>query len=177
MQGAMSTPRAMSRLLPLVREYGVLERKRLGDGLTRLEYQRWLDLHQQLDRHFPKSAEQEALASGQAERRAHPRIPTRLLVHYRSPGELRQAIIRNVSRGGLFIETAFAPPVGTRLQVRLRVDDGGEEVEVPCEVVSVNISADLGARRPGMGVKFDHLSPSQQAAVDRLFALALEEKT
>ena len=35
-------------ILPLLREYRVLERKRSDEGVTPLEYQRWLDLKRRL---------------------------------------------------------------------------------------------------------------------------------
>lgn len=166
----MPDPREAARLLPLVREYASLDRKRQNEGVTPREYQRWLDLKQRLDQRLPS-----APPTVYAEKRRGPRIPTRLLVHYESLGALRQAVIRNISRGGLFIETAFTPAIGTPLLLRLRVGDCGEDMELPAEVVSVNLRPDLSSRAPGMGVKFANLSPEQQAAVDRLFERARAE--
>ena len=60
-------------------------------------------------------------------------------------------------------------------ELRLRVGDSGEDMELPAEVVSANVGADLSSRTTGMGVKFSSLSPEQQAAVDRLFERARAE--
>ena len=40
----MQEPSQVHQLMPLMREFGGLERMRLGAGVTPLEYQRWLDL-------------------------------------------------------------------------------------------------------------------------------------
>ena len=44
----------VQQLMPLMREFGGLERKRLGAGVTPLEYQRWLDLKGQIGKNFAK---------------------------------------------------------------------------------------------------------------------------
>jgi hypothetical protein len=90
----------MDRLLPLVREFGALEKRRGTDGVTPVEYERYLELRQILARHV-----REPSTPAGAERRKTMRDPTRLLIEYRTADQLREAIINNVSQGGLFIST------------------------------------------------------------------------
>lgn len=158
----------MMRLLPLLREYGALERKRVRDGVTPIEYQRWRDLEEKLSQQIFQEAGPQAI-----ERRKHIRVPTRMLVDYRSHDQLREAIIRNVSKGGLFISTPCPPEIGSTFVLIIRVDATGESVEVPCEVVSTNIGGNMKPHQQGMGVKFIGLCAEQRRAVDHLFAAAL----
>lgn len=158
----------MMRLLPLLREYGALERKRVHEGVTPIEYQRWRDLEEKLSKQIFQDARPQAV-----ERRKHLRVPTRMLVEYRSHDQLKEAIISNVSKGGLFINTRFPPAIGTTFVLIIRVDATGERVEVPCEVVSTNLGGSMKPQQQGMGVKFIGLGAEQRRAVDHLFAEAL----
>lgn len=158
----------MMRLLPLLREYGALERKRVREGVTPLEYQRWQDLEKQLANQIFQEAGPEGV-----ERRRHLRVPTRMLVQYRTRDHLRDAIVSNISKAGLFINSPFSPEVGTTFMLVIQVDTTGESVEVPCEVVSTNLADNLTSQQLGMGVKFVGLGSEQRRAVDELFAEAL----
>ncbi len=158
----------MNRMLPLMREFKALEHRRRSQGVTPLEYQRWCDLKETLAKALPGGGDQPA----GAERRKNTRIPTRLLVEFRDREHLCEAIVKNISTGGLFINTAFGPSVGEELMVVIAVADD-ERVEVPCEVVTNNVDSALTTRRLGVGVKFKIQSPEQREAVDRLFAEAL----
>lgn len=171
-EARMSDRQSMMRLLPLLREYGGLERKRVRDGVTPIEYQRWRDLEQKLANQIFQDAEDKP-----SERRRHVRVPTRMLVQYRTRDNLKDAIIRNVSKGGLFINTPFPPAIGTTFVLIIQVDVTGESVEVPCEVVTNNVvrdgSSTLKSEQLGMGVKFIGLGAEQRRAVEQLFAAAL----
>ena len=162
----------MMRLLPLLREYGSLERKRVREGVTPLEYQRWRDLEQKLESQIFQEAGDNA-----RERRRHVRVPTKMLVQYRTHANLKEAIIRNVSKGGMFINTPRPPAIGTTFVLIIQVDGTGESVEVPCEVASNNLIRDGGGKlkseQLGMGVKFIGLGAEQRRAVEQLFAAAL----
>jgi uncharacterized protein (TIGR02266 family) len=167
----MAARKSMSDLLPLLREYGLLDRKRRGDGVTPLEYQRWLDLNHTLGRHIPQGKPPDGL-----ERRQHPRVPTRMLVQFKTRDDLQEAIITNISQGGLFISTPFSPNVGTRFTLCLRVDATREAVDVPCQVVSANVADAFTTRDFGMGVKFINLNPEQREAVEVLFSAATKHE-
>jgi uncharacterized protein (TIGR02266 family) len=164
----MSSPKPLGRLLPLLREFGLLDRKRSADGVTPLEYQRWRDLKKTLANSIP----QVAAPSGR-DRRQHVRVPTRILIDFRSSDELREAVISNISHGGLFINTPFAPDIGQEFMLCLRVGESTEVLDVPCEVISNNVGNGFTTDTLGMGVKFKNLDAQQREAVDRLFESAL----
>ena len=163
----MPGPEHVQRLLPLVREYGRLERKRTGESVTPEEFERWADLRLMLEKNFSQGQRPEG-----AERRQTVRLPTRMLVEYESRGALEQALIRNISRGGLFIATEQAAAVGSEITLLIRVGNDGEVVELPAEVASTHLNDRQG--RTGMGCKFGVLNADQQRLVDGMFDTALD---
>ncbi len=171
----MQDPAKMQKLLPLMREYGSLERKRIGEGVTPLEYQRWLDLRDRIGKNVEKKPSKPPEVH---ERRRGERRTTRLLAVYESRDELINAIITNISPAGLFLSTAFTAPVGTRLLVRVHLSRSDEDVEIPCTVVTSigdNVHT-LGSTDMGMGLKFEQLDAVQAAAISDIFEGALDDK-
>jgi len=167
----MSGQKSMTRILPLLREFRLLERKRGQDGVTPDQYERWHELKQRLAGQLSQGDRPPG-----GERRQHVRVPSRILVEFASAEDLKHAVIRNVSRGGLFITSAFVPEIGTQIVVLLRVGPQGEKIEIPCEVVSKNVGNDFTTQSLGMGLRFGALSEPQREAVDRLFCEALGDE-
>jgi uncharacterized protein (TIGR02266 family) len=157
----------VQRLLPLVREYGRLEKKRTQVSVTPAEYERWAELRKTLEKSFPQG---DRPAGG--ERRQNLRLPTRMAVEFSTQGELESALIRNISRGGLFIATQVAAVVGSKITLLIRVGADGETVELPAEVASTGVTDERG--QVGMGCKFAQLSSEQQQIVEEMFATALD---
>ncbi len=160
----------MARLLPLLREFGWLDKARSREGLTPLQYQRWLDLKLTL----AKNMDPNGAPSG-VERREYLRLPMRLLVQYGTRNQLRDALLTNVSRGGVFINTAFPPEIGAKFTLCIRVDETREAVDLPCEVVSHNVGDGFSTQTLGMGLKFGSLDDAQRRVVEQLFDLAVEQ--
>jgi len=165
----MPSPDHVQRLLPLVREYGQLEKKRTQQSVTRGEFERWAELRETLEKAFPQGDRPLG-----AERRQTLRLPTRMLVEYSTKGELASALIRNISRGGLFIATEQTVEVGTQITLLIRVGRRGETVELPAEVASTGVVDAHGQK--GMGCKFLPLNAEQQHVVDEMFATALDAR-
>ncbi len=159
----------MNSLLPMMRELRKLERKRRDEGVTPLEYQRWHDLKDTLEANLAKHSR----APEGVERRKSSRIATRLLVEFQNKGELREAVIHNVSDGGLFVSTPFAPAIGEEFILCIRVGGSSRAIDIPCVTVSNNVGDDFSTQNLGMGVKFLHLTAKQRAAVEFLLASAL----
>ena len=154
-----------------MREYGAIERKRIREGVTPDEYKRWLELEQLLTKQILNGTGPDGI-----ERRRHLRVPTRMLVQFRTRDELKDAVISKLSRGGLFISTSLAAEIGSQFMLCIRVDETGEAVDVPCEIVSSNMGVDLSATEDGMGLKFMRLNAGQREAVDKLMAAALDHE-
>jgi Tfp pilus assembly protein PilZ len=165
----MPSPDEVTKLLPLVREYGKLERKRTGAGVTPSEFSRWSELRRHLEGKFPQGQR-----PPEGERRRNLRLPTKMLVEFHSEGDLQAALIRNISRGGLFIATATRPEIGTHLNLLISVGEG-KQIQLPVEVASTSFPGPSSEK--GIGCKFGRLDSEQQAIVDEMFATAIDAES
>ena len=163
----MSNSHAVERLLPLFREYMGLEKRRGSQGVTPLEFRRWVDLKRTLGKHFQRGPERE--------QRQSVRVETRMRVEFKSAEHFRDATIQNLSRGGVFVATPFAAEVGTELILRIHIQATGEDLEVPGIVVSNNIGGDQSTSRFGMGVRFGNLTDEQRTRLDALYERVMEQ--
>ncbi|MGH0036043.1 MAG: PilZ domain-containing protein [Myxococcota bacterium] len=148
------------QLLPLLREMRGIDRRRTSEGITPLEYLRFLDLRRRLERHMGPAAAGEGSEKSRT---------SRILIEFRSPASLARARIRNVNRGGLFLSTPFAPDLGTQFELRVRVKSTGDELLLPCEVVSNHVGDDFSTQDLGMGVQFGVLDPKVKGRLEKLF--------
>jgi len=146
----------MSDMPGLLRAYLALDNRRKAGGLSAAEMTRWSQLKSALARHFEPAVEEH-----HAQKRASVRVPLSLHVDFESRGEVRKCLMKNLSAGGIFVATESPLPIGTPFNVRIRIERTGEEVELPGEVVSVGVSADLSHEQHGMGIRFVHLSEEQ----------------
>ncbi len=165
----------VQQLMPLMREFGGLERKRLGAGVTPLEYQRWLDLKGRIGQSFAKSRQAGLQAMGGRDGKEH---PTRLLVEYRNREHLLESIVSNIQPAGFFVPTPFAAEIGATFLMRVALEEEGEVADVPAVVVtSITQGAHtLSTMSMGMSVKILKPSRSQAPGISKLFASALDAK-
>ena len=110
-----------------------------------------------------------------AEKRVHPRADVDLEVRYRSAHDFVAAYAKNISGGGIFIQTT--KPLALNQEVHLRFTLPG--VEKPFElqglVVWTNPFASQAAFPTGMGIKFLDLNPQQKAIIDDFVQAKLAE--
>jgi len=160
----------MVRNLPaLFREYMLLEgRKTATEGMTVADYQRWTQVKRVLNQHF-----QPGVQESHADRRESVRVPLRLRMGFQSYGEIRETLMTNLSRGGIFIATQSPLPLGSILRVRIRIEESGQEIDLAGEVASHNAGPGLLSEELGMGVKFCKMMPEQEKAVDDLYERSL----
>lgn len=160
----------MTPNMPAVfREYMNLERLRSSsEGISVAEYQRWMSLKRILNRHF-----QPDLLDHHNDRRDSVRVPARLRVGFETYGEIRDSLMTNLSRRGVFIATTDPLPLGSKMQVWIRIEESGQEVEVEGEVASNNSGPGLLSDELGMGIKFVHMTEEQEKAVDNLYERSL----
>ena len=147
------------------REYVRLERRRGDPGLTHEELRRWMSLKRALNRHFCPG-----LSESRADQRGSVRVPTRLVVSFASVGELRHSLMLNLSRGGLFVATDDLFEIGSRLELRVKVEESGASIAVPVEVVSHNVGPGFREQR-GMGMRFLDMSPDIEKQLDDLYEI------
>lgn len=155
----------------LFREYVYLQQKHRDTGaLSVAEFQRFEALKRELSRHFQPGVKDE-----HANARESVRVPIRIKVGFASYGEMSESLMTNLSRAGIFISASTPLPIGTRLQLRIHVEEAEQELEVQGEVVSQNVGPGMDPRERGMGVRFRDLEPEQQALIDRLHRRALAQ--
>ncbi len=153
----------------IFREYMSLERRRASaDGVTVAEYQRWVDLKRLLNRHF-----QPDIRDVHEDRRKSVRVPSKLRLAFETYGELRECLMSNLSRGGLFIVTTDPLPLGSVLKIWISIAESGQEIEVEGEVASHNSGPGLLSEELGMGIRFIRLSEEQEKAIDNLYEHSL----
>ena len=150
----------MSDMPGLLRAYLALDKRRKAAGLSPADMARWLQLKSTLQHHFEPNVKERHEQS-----RASVRVPLSLNVNFESRGEVRKCLMKNLSAGGIFVATESPLPIGTPFNVRIRIEKTGEEVELPGEVVTLGVSANLAEEAHGMGIRFVNLSEAQQQLV------------
>jgi type IV pilus assembly protein PilZ len=152
-----------------LRDFMALNQRRRDDGLSPADMVRWSQLKDTLHRHFEPDVEEQ-----HAQSRASVRVPLVLNVNFESRGEVHKCLMTNLSAGGLFVATESPLPIDTRFNVRIRVRKTGEEIELPGEVVSVEVNANLTKEERGMGIRFLNLDDAQREQVAELYEHAIK---
>lgn len=160
--------RVTPHTLTAFREYMGLERRR-AEGLSPVELQRWWALRERLDAVFGTL---DTKAHG--DRRATPRVPVALAVRFENFAALGPLLMTNLSRGGIFVAMEEPLPIGTVLQLRIRVERPPREVVLAGEVVSLNVGPRLESGARGMGIRFRCETRDEQSAIDSLYEQQVE---
>jgi len=101
------------------------------------------------------------------DRRQHPRLSIAVEVDFGSENNFYSARTRDISVGGLFIESDIALPIGTRLRVDLRLLQ--KHVHAEAEVTWVLVGD--GEQAVGMGVRFVDLPEIATKNIESFMAL------
>lgn len=99
--------------------------------------------------------------------RAHARYSIRLPVQLSAGERLIQGESRNLSIGGMFVETSEPIPYGTQLQVSFQIPTHNKEIKVNGLVCWVEKD---GQTPVGVGLKFSALCAIEVWALNQLFA-------
>jgi len=91
-----------------------------------------------------------------ANRRQHPRVPLATQIY--SEQSMSLAFSRDVTQGGMFVETKQPMPVGSRLTLRFHLDDQGPIVVATAEVRYV-------LPQLGMGLQFVEMKPEDRKRI------------
>ncbi len=95
------------------------------------------------------------------DRRKLPRAPLAIQVHCQE--EMSLGLSRNVSTGGMFVESKEPLPVGSQLKLRFNLDDEGPVVLAAAEVT-------YAVTKLGMGIQFTDLAPTDRERVQAYVA-------
>jgi uncharacterized protein (TIGR02266 family) len=99
--------------------------------------------------------------------REHERFEVELEVSVHSEHNLYAGLAENISTGGLFIATHQIQPVGSKIEVSLRMPDSDEVFQVIGEVRWVRMYNEHSDTSPGFGVRFTELPAGAAAAIGR----------
>ena len=105
------------------------------------------------------------MGSELVKRRAERRYERVLPIEFSCDGQNWSARTRNLSLGGVFIETDVKLPYTARLRLRLRIPTLPEPIETGGQVRWCESSDEL----QGLGVRFDSLRAREVWALNRFF--------
>lgn len=89
----------------------------------------------------------------------------RVKVRARDRQDLRDLWMRDISKGGLFVETSLALEPGTPIEVQLETPAGTVQLDgVVVHILTQEMAASFGGQ-PGVGVQFMNLDPNTRAAI------------
>jgi uncharacterized protein (TIGR02266 family) len=103
-------------------------------------------------------------------RRTDPRYARRIEVEVTAGPKQFRAFTRNLSLGGMYLETPELLPIGTTVDLRFKLPAQPEAVEVTAEVRWIEPGE--GALLSGMGLRFHGLRARDVWAFNRLFESA-----
>ncbi|HEV8325362.1 MAG TPA: PilZ domain-containing protein [Myxococcota bacterium] len=109
-----------------------------------------------------------------AEAKAGAGSPKRVRVRFRSAGDLRDAFVKDISRGGMFLRVPPEWPLGERLIVALELPDKSL-LELHAEVVHRQPAAAAGeGPKAGLGVSFLDLDSGKLQRIETYLADAID---
>ena len=92
-------------------------------------------------------------------RRSSPRVTLGIPVSYRFGNTIAAALTLNISKGGLAVRTMSPLQQGSQVRARFKLPGGKTEIEADSRVAWTD-------RRIGMGLQFERVDPTDQAAID-----------
>jgi uncharacterized protein (TIGR02266 family) len=92
-------------------------------------------------------------------RRSSPRVVLGIPIQYRFGNTIAAALTLNLSHGGIAIRTTSPLDAGSRIKVRFRMPGSKRDIEAEGRVA-------WSDRRVGMGIQFDAVDATHQAAID-----------
>lgn len=92
-------------------------------------------------------------------RRSSPRVQVALALSYRIGGSIASTVTTNIGKGGLGLRATSPQSPGTLMTVRFRLPGTPREIEADARVCWTD-------RNLGLGLQFERIAPTDQAAVD-----------
>lgn len=158
------------------REFARLDLARLNQGLSVFEHERWTKLKASLDQKLPRSAGAGAKAGTKTgaktgkNRRSSSRVATRINCAYSSGDDHCEAVVSNLSTGGVYIRTLWPLAIGAEIRLAIQLEDTGREILVEGLVVSNNVDVSRGEDVRGMGVRFARVDSDAAEQLSAVYA-------
>lgn len=114
----------------------------------------------------------------QQNRRGDRRVALDLEIDYSDLESFCQDYIRNISRGGVFVETREPLALGSNLKLKFRLPGSDRPIQAEGVVMWVIEAQENMAdgHVPGMGIRFGSLSEQDMAMIDELVLGELTEE-
>jgi uncharacterized protein (TIGR02266 family) len=106
-------------------------------------------------------------------RRSDRRYERRVPIDFAHEGTSHAAYTRNISLGGVFIDTEQTLPFGAKVILKFKVPTQSEPIEVDGQVRWLEMD---DGRLRGIGVRFEGLRARDVWALNKFFEKPLEEK-
>lgn len=120
-----------------------------------------------LEEYVAKSLKEDASRIS-PDRRRHTRVAIRLRVKFPSLEVLKHDYSRDISRGGIFIQTSKPRQVGDQFALTLVHPVSGDELELTGEVVRIaHIDPTSPGSVPGMGIRFADMNEEKRRQVGK----------
>jgi len=101
------------------------------------------------------------------DRRKDPRYDVKIKVDYSTKGIFVSNYVTNLSKGGVFIETATPLPLQSQIHFTFMLPDINVKIEATGKVVwTYDVKKGTGKVVSGMGIKFTDLSPQHKAQIE-----------
>jgi uncharacterized protein (TIGR02266 family) len=126
--------------------------------------------YHELPRSIRSTAEEGRLTLAEHFRRIDPRYDRQLEIEVLFEGKKQISQTRNISLGGLYLESASPLPLGTTVQLRFQLPTQPEPVEVAGDVRWV-VKKGAGDQS-GIGIRFQGLRARDVWALNRFFQSA-----
>jgi uncharacterized protein (TIGR02266 family) len=101
------------------------------------------------------------------ERRRSNRVPVEIQIQYETADGFFQDYIRNLSLGGIFIETSKPLPTNTKLKVQFSLPEISDPIVADGVVVhTLRLGQTQNPSVSGMGIRFSELEPSSRQILE-----------
>lgn len=157
------------KALELLRTYRKLSEKK-NAGLSPDEEKTLKHIETLLGKALDKKA-----SPTQIEQRKAIRVTNRIEINLESAHEVKKAYIKNISGGGLYLETNRFQPIGTILTVHLTLPGSDKPEPVDCQVAWVN-PKNMPDLAMGMGLKFHKIDDKTRTRIQRLVDSIVESE-
>ncbi len=167
---ALASDAMSTELERAIANFKRLDETRSERALSPEEQERWFDAKEQIELLGTANTDRPP-----SSRRQMLRVPTELDVTFADAAGFEKAYLRNISEGGVYIETSHVFEIGDRFELNILVEDPGASLELPVEVVWVNASPSAASGlKPGAGVAWLTLLPEQRILIKSIIHRALD---
>jgi type IV pilus assembly protein PilZ len=101
------------------------------------------------------------------DKRQSPRVDTNIEIMFKEKGSFIKSYMRNVSNGGIYIKTDAPLPIDGRVNLKMKLPDIEESMEIQGRVVWINPKSGNNSFPPGMGIQFVTIRTDHKDFIDR----------